>query len=61
MEREGAGALKGADAGVLSYAGHGLLCRARAAGENYLVRIDAKAEDLMQCILKALGPGAADA
>jgi len=36
-----AGALKGADAGVLFYAGHGM----QVAGENYLVPIDAKAED----------------
>jgi uncharacterized caspase-like protein len=39
--RDFAGALKGADAGVLFYAGHGL----QVAGENYLVPIDAKAED----------------
>jgi uncharacterized caspase-like protein len=39
--REFAAALKGADAGVLFYAGHGL----QVAGENYLVPIDAKAED----------------
>jgi len=39
--RDFAGALKGADAGVLFYAGHGM----QVAGENYLVPIDAKAED----------------
>jgi hypothetical protein len=39
--REFALALKGADAGVLFYAGHGL----QVAGVNYLVPIDAKAED----------------
>jgi formylglycine-generating enzyme required for sulfatase activity len=39
--RDFAVALKGADAGVLFYAGHGM----QVAGENYLVPIDAKAED----------------
>ena len=39
--RDFAGALKGAEAGVLFYAGHGM----QVAGENYLVPIDAKAED----------------
>jgi uncharacterized caspase-like protein len=39
--RDFAVALKGADVGVLFYAGHGL----QVAGENYLVPIDAKAED----------------
>jgi uncharacterized caspase-like protein len=39
--RDFAVALKGAEAGVLFYAGHGL----QVAGQNYLVPIDAKAED----------------
>jgi formylglycine-generating enzyme required for sulfatase activity len=39
--RDFAAALKGAEVGVLFYAGHGL----QVAGENYLVPIDAKAED----------------
>jgi uncharacterized caspase-like protein len=39
--RDFAVALKGADAGVLFYAGHGL----QVAGQNYLVPIDAKAEE----------------
>jgi formylglycine-generating enzyme required for sulfatase activity len=39
--RDFAVALKGADVGVLFYAGHGM----QVAGENYLVPIDAKAED----------------
>jgi hypothetical protein len=45
------------EADVVDDAGHGL----QVAGENYLVSIDAKAEDLMQCVLKALGPGTAGA
>jgi uncharacterized caspase-like protein len=36
-----AGALRGADAGVFFYAGHGL----QVGGQNYLVPIDAKAEE----------------
>jgi uncharacterized caspase-like protein len=39
--RDFAATLRGAEAGVLFYAGHGL----QVAGENYLVPIDAKAED----------------
>ena len=39
--RDFASALKGAEVGVLFYAGHGL----QVAGENYLVPIDAKAEE----------------
>jgi hypothetical protein len=39
--RDFAAALRGADAGVLFYAGHGL----QVAGQNYLVPIDAKAEE----------------
>jgi hypothetical protein len=39
--REFAAALKGADTGLLFYAGHGL----QVAGQNFLVPTDAKAED----------------
>ncbi len=39
--REFGAALKGAEAGVLFYAGHGL----QVAGQNYLVPIDAKADE----------------
>jgi hypothetical protein len=39
--RDFASALKGADAGVFFYAGHGL----QVGGQNYLVPIDAKAEE----------------
>lgn len=38
--RDFSAALKGSDAGVFFYAGHGL----QVAGENYLVPVDAKAE-----------------
>jgi len=38
--REFATTLRGSDAGIFFYAGHGL----QVAGQNYLVPIDAKAE-----------------
>ena len=40
--RDFAAALKGSDAGMFFYAGHGL----QVAGQNYLVPIDARAEDV---------------